>query len=482
MRSSRSPVAFIGVLVVLVIAVAGYFLFKDTTPPEITLSPEAARVSPGQKFSVTARDSGSGIRSITVTIRKNSQIQILAQETFADKAKEKTIEFALKDTFLRDGQFTLVLNATDGSFAGFGQGNSATREFTMTMDTTPPKVAFTTVYPYVRRGGSGCVSYTVSRDVEATGIQVGDLYFPGYKLDTGEYVCFFAFPYFLESQEFQPSLVVTDFAGNKTLMRVPVYRLGQKFKTDTVRVSDRFFDLKMPEFKAFFHEVADNPTLFNKVNGELRRSNAQKLLEIGRKSSPKALWNDAFLPLPNAAVKAGFAEHRTYFYNEAKLDVDATHLGLDLASLAHSPVPAGNDGVVVFADYLGIYGNLVVIDHGLGLQSLYSHLSEIAVTTGENVTRGHIIGRTGSTGMAVGDHLHFGILISGFEVSPIEWLDRKWIKDTITNRLHEAGITALALVENASDAKPAEAVANPEKQSSAKQAPVKQKDAKKKKR
>ena len=145
------------------------------------------------------------------------------------------------------------------------------------------------------------------------------------------------------------------------------------------------------------------------------------------------------MPLPNAAVKAGFAEHRSYLYNDVKQEVEATHLGLDLASIARSPVPAGNDGIVVFADYLGIYGNVVVIDHGLGLQSLYSHMSEISVETGQTVTRGEPIGRTGATGMAVGDHLHFGILISGLEVSPIEWLDSKWIRDNITDRLIEAG-------------------------------------------
>ncbi|CAK7013849.1 MAG: hypothetical protein DELT_02173 [Desulfovibrio sp.] len=447
MRSSRSPIAVIGVILVLAIVVVGYFLFKDTAQPEITLAPEVKSVTPGQKFTVSATDEGSGIRSITVTIRKNSQMQVLVKETFTDKAKNKTVEFALKDTFLRDGQFTLVLNAADASFAGFGQGNSTTREFTMHMDTTPPKVAFKTAYPYVRRGGSGCVSYTVSREVEATGIQVGNLYFPGFQQENGEYICFFAFPYFLDGADFQPELVVTDLAGNKSLTRVPLYRVKQRFKTDTVRIDDRFFARKLPEFKAFYPEISDPLTLFNKVNGELRQSNAKKLLEIGQKSSAKALWNDSFMPLPNAAVKAGFAEHRTYLYNDVKQDVEATHLGLDLASIARSPVPAGNDGVVVFADYLGIYGNLVVLDHGLGLQSLYSHLSEISVKTGDTVTRGQTLGRTGVSGMAVGDHLHFGILISGFEVSPIEWLDRKWIKDNITDRLQEAETPGPTLVE-----------------------------------
>ncbi|MCC8193946.1 MAG: peptidoglycan DD-metalloendopeptidase family protein [Deltaproteobacteria bacterium] len=450
MRLPFSPVVVIGAIVLGIVGGTAYFLFKDTTPPEIALAPETKVVTPGQKFTVTASDAASGIRSITVTIRKNSQAQVLAKNTYPDKAGTKTAEFAFKDTFLRDGAFTLVVNAADASFAGFGQGNSTTKEYAMTMDTTPPKVTIKTSYPYVRRGGSGCVSFTVSREVDAAGITVNDAYFPGYRQENGDYICFFPFPYSMEGQDYQPYIVVTDQAGNKSETRVPLYRVKQRFKTDTVRINDRFFDLKLPEFKAFYPEVTDPLTLFNLVNGELRRSNAVKLMEIGQKSAPRALWNDAFLPLPNAAVKAGFAEHRAYLYNDVKQDVEATHLGLDLASIARSPVPAGNDGVVVFADYLGIYGNVVVLDHGLGLQSLYSHLSEISVTVGQTVTRGETLGRTGATGMAVGDHLHFGILISGFEVSPVEWLDRKWIRDNITDRLQEAGTPGPELVAPAS--------------------------------
>lgn len=449
MRLFRSPALFFGVIVIVLIVGGGYFLFKDTTPPEIALSPATNRVVPGQKFTVTASDADSGIRSVTVIIRKNSQMQVLAKNTYEDRAGKQVAEFALKDTFLRDGAFTLLVNATDASFAGFGQGNSITREFNMIMDTTPPKIEVKTAYPYVRRGGSGCVSYKVNREVAATAVKVGDLYFPGFLQENGDWICFFAFPYFMTGQEYQPELIVTDLAGNKSATRLPVYRVNQIFRKDTIRINDRFLESKMPEFAAMAPGTTSFLELFNKVNGEIRQGNARKLMEIGRESAPKALWDNAFMALPGGAVRAGFAEHRTYLYNDVKQEIEATHLGLDLASTARSPVPAGNNGTVVFADYLGIYGNLVVIDHGLGLQSLYSHLSEISVSVGQNVARGEIIGRTGASGMAVGDHLHFGILISGLEVSPIEWLDRKWIRDNITDRLKEAGTPGPQLLEAA---------------------------------
>jgi len=103
--------------------------------------------------------------------------------------------------------------------------------------------------------------------------------------------------------------------------------------------------------------------------------------------------------------------------------------------VANAPVPAANTGRIVYAAFLGIYGNCVIIDHGLGLQSLYSHLDEISVTMGAQVNRGDIIGKTGTTGLAGGDHLHFGMVIGGLQVSPVEWWDDHWIKDNILAHL-----------------------------------------------
>jgi murein DD-endopeptidase MepM/ murein hydrolase activator NlpD len=146
------------------------------------------------------------------------------------------------------------------------------------------------------------------------------------------------------------------------------------------------------------------------------------------------LWSGRFLNLPNASNRAGFADHRAYIYNGQQVD-DQYHLGLDMASIARAPIPAANNGTVVFADDMGIYGLCVVVDHGLGLQTLYAHLSEIHVKDGDTVQRGDILGLTGTTGMAGGDHLHFGVILSGLPVQPLEWLDPRWIKHNITDRL-----------------------------------------------
>ena len=141
--------------------------------------------------------------------------------------------------------------------------------------------------------------------------------------------------------------------------------------------------------------------------------------------------------MPNGKETASFGEERTYFYSGRVID-HQDHLGYDLAVTKHAPVPAANSGIVVFAGFFGIYGNAVVIDHGYGLQSIYGHLSSIAVTEGQDVSIGDIIGRTGETGLAGGDHLHFGTLLQGLPVDPREWWDGHWIRDRISRKLEWA--------------------------------------------
>jgi murein DD-endopeptidase MepM/ murein hydrolase activator NlpD len=129
-----------------------------------------------------------------------------------------------------------------------------------------------------------------------------------------------------------------------------------------------------------------------------------------------------------------FADHRTYYFEGREVDQE-DHLGFDLASVTHADVPASNSGVVVMAKYFGIYGNAVVIDHGYGLMTLYAHLSQIAVKVGDEVRRAQVIGRSGQTGLAGGDHLHFSFLLQGLPVRPVEWWDAHWIQDRIQRKL-----------------------------------------------
>ena len=158
------------------------------------------------------------------------------------------------------------------------------------------------------------------------------------------------------------------------------------------------------------------------------------------------LWNGPFHQLGNSAVESKFADHRTYFYQGQEVD-QQVHLGFDLAVTANVPVLAGNSGTVLYADYLGIYGNTVILDHGMGVQSLYGHLSAIDVRPGERVEKNQPMGRSGMTGLAAGDHLHFTMLVGGHPVSCVEWWDPHWIEDRVVRKIREAQATPRPGVE-----------------------------------
>ena len=230
--------------------------------------------------------------------------------------------------------------------------------------------------------------------------------------------------------------VAADQAGNRRTVWLDAVVHPRRFAEKSLELSDDFLSRKVPELLQANGLPGDGDLVagYLRVNRELRVATEKRLRDLCRDSAPEPLWEGAFLRQPGSDPLSGFADHRTYLYRGQPID-HQTHLGFDLASYRGSPVPAGNNGRVVFAAPLGIYGNTVVLDHGFGLFSLYGHLSEIAATVGATVKRGDIIGKTGDTGLAAGDHLHFSIMIHGVHVDPVEWWDAHWIHDHVESRL-----------------------------------------------
>ena len=182
-------------------------------------------------------------------------------------------------------------------------------------------------------------------------------------------------------------------------------------------------------------------TPFLAINGELRRANAAAIAALAKKTSASKLWSGPFTQLGNSKVEAAFADHRTYVYKGKEVD-QQVHLGFDLAVTSRVPIVSANAGTVLNASWLGIYGNCVIVDHGMGVQSLYGHLSSFDVKVGDTVTKGQTVGRSGMTGLAGGDHLHFTMLVNGQMVNPVEWWDPHWIDDRVQRKLGEAGAPA----------------------------------------
>lgn len=424
---------FITVLVLGCFGAAGwYFFLIDKVAPELTLAPETEFASVNVPFSVTATD-GAGIRHLKVTAVQGQKQAVLAEKAYNSPQREAKENFTLKGAGFADGPLSIQVEATDRSLYNFGAGNSAVIAKTVTMDSTPPAVAVNSLNHIVRQGGTAFVVYSISEEPGKNGVKLGDAFYPGYKLKSGNYAAFFPFPYDMDPADFTPVVLAADKAGNESGASFRVQAIPRKFKSDKINLSDNFLQAIRPQFQTAFPDVQDPLELYLKVNNDMRRDNRAKLKEIAKKTAHEMLWDKAFLRLPNSAPRAGFADERAYIYQGREVDRQ-THLGVDLASLSAAEVPAANAGTVIFTGPFGIYGNAIILDHGMGLQTLYAHLSRIGVKEGDQVKKGQTIGNTGATGLAGGDHLHFGVLIDGVPVTPVEWWDQHWIDDNVTNK------------------------------------------------
>jgi hypothetical protein len=299
----------------------------------------------------------------------------------------------------------------------------------------PPSVSADGFQHYINQGGSEMALLTPSGSWTEAGVRVGkDTYrsFPVTGSAT-QRLALFAYPWDLPIDT-APVVFAKNSAGTEATARFWFKVFPKKFRMRDLAIDDKFLDKVVNQIDP--NGSGDLLTRFLKINGEMRRANNQTLADLRLKTAEKFFWTEPFLQLANSKVESEFADVRSYIYKGKKVD-QQVHLGFDLAVTAHTPVLAANDGKVVWAAPLGIYGNCIVVDHGYGLQSIYGHLSAIAVREGDMVKRGQEMGKSGSTGLAGGDHLHYSMQVGGVEVNPVEWWDEHWIKDHVQNRFKQ---------------------------------------------
>jgi murein DD-endopeptidase MepM/ murein hydrolase activator NlpD len=454
-------IGFLLIIVVIGLIAAAIYLAPrfERSSPQIKLpDSDVLGLSPVE---VTIDDAGAGLKSLTATLSVGGSEHTLISEQYAQPVSEKKFSFNLpKIASVKEGPAVLRISARDASLWNFFRGNETVIQKNLTIDVTPPTVELIADDRYVNFGGVGSIVYKASADATTTGVRIGNYFFPGFKGQIKDqpdyYIALFAHPYNVPA-DVKAVLVATDKAGNSKQLPL-VYELKNvKYKKSTIPLTDNFLQTKVVPL---LHDAAARQgtpkDIFVAVNKNLRRENEDKIIEVTSKATPSILWKDAFSQLSNSKVEANFADERTYVYNKQPVDT-AYHLGYDLSVTKHYPVEAANSGTVAFAGDLGIYGNAVILDHGLGLFSLYGHLSSIDVKVGDAVQKRQILGKTGETGLAAGDHLHYGVYLDGVAVLPVEWWDQKWINDNIAPKL--AGKSSEAVAESRRAARPHKAAA-----------------------
>ena len=383
----------------LAIALAGSALWAFNTilefeKPAIVLKDDLSTIGPGKSIAVTVSDQKSGIRNVSVTISQEGRDQVVLSENYAGGTREQTLspELNLRGLHLKDGPATITIAAEDHSWLK----NRTTLSVETAIDTVPPQIGMISSAHNVNAGGTGVALYRVSEEVIRTGIRVGDRFFHGYPYAIQGKPChivYFAIPASASQGGLKILITARDKAGNESSVALPHLVREKKFKADQITLSRAFLEQKMPEFRQHDPRVPATPLeAFLFVNETLRVENTKTIQAAGSKSQPKALWEGTFLRMKNAAPMAGFAQARTYFF-EGMAVSKSTHYGVDLASTERAPIESANNGVVVFTGYLGIYGNTVIVDHGLGLSSLYAHLSDIGVKVGTECGSGRNPGR-----------------------------------------------------------------------------------------
>jgi murein DD-endopeptidase MepM/ murein hydrolase activator NlpD len=353
---------------------------------------------------------------------------------------------------LKSGAARIVASASRAVVYGIRTVEStASRDVQVRLER--PRISIVSTHHYVNHGGSEMAVYRVTPSDVTSGVLVGDVEYPGYPAtganvdgirisDPDLRIAFFAL---LHDQDLNTPirLFARDEAGNSARADFDYRAFSKPFKRSRIELDDRFLDRVVPAILEGTTEVkpeGDPLAKFLVINGDLRRKNAEKIASFAAQTSPEILWGGTvFHPFRNNAVESAFADHRTYIYKGKDVD-QQVHLGFDLASFTGTPIVAANRGKVVFADELGIYGNCVILDHGMGLQSLYAHLSSVGVSVGQLVESETELGRSGSTGLAGGDHLHFTMLLGGNAITPIDWWSGQWVQDRILRKLGDAGL------------------------------------------
>jgi len=416
----------------------------ERVPPKISV-PSSLFWNLKQPLKVHLSDS-SGIRSYKVILNDGKSDFTVLDEKVQNPQQELdiTVQLPKAGWDRRTKSATMTIVATDVSQWNFMKGNVSTKVVKITIDSKRPQVFVLSNSYKIVRGGSALVVFG-AKDEHLDRVEVHTNFDKVFKPEPfykdGYYVALIAWP--VTQKSFRAWVEVTDLAGNRSKAHIPLYVENHRYRHSKIKLKKRFLEGKIADLSTEFDETANISVplqQFKLINETVREKNEDLIHSLSTNVSDVLIkhWNiKPFYPLKNAKKVASFGDHRFYYYN-GKLLSESYHLGLDLASIKMAKIVSSNPGRVVFANYNGIYGNMPMIDHGLGLYTLYGHCSTILVKEGDIVNRGSVIAKTGKTGLALGDHLHFGIVVQGVEVRPAEWMDGHWIHDNINSVMETA--------------------------------------------
>lgn len=457
------PLTPLKILMVFIAILAGIFIytckFFSHNPPTIkafiyvdptTKIPldDVSGWNPDYRIALNADDE-NGIKFYKIRATTNDGLVVLnKEETIMNKPKSIQLWLPKPDINLPDGTILHYdIAITNWNNANFFKGDTIKKKLTLTISTQKPVIEIIASSNKINYGGSALVIFKVnSFDIKELKISNGSENFKAFPfLKEGYYAVILAWG--VQNRSFRATISATDSALNNKIITIPLIKIPIKYADSTLKLKEEFLEDKMQSLiesidRTYPESIQSNFAKFRYINEKVRLEDEEMIRFVTTQNldstSPLTPPNwDKFVPLKSYVIVGRFGDSRTYVSSKGEKSL-SVHLGLDIASIKNDQIFNSNVGKVLLAKQLGVYGKTILINHGFGLSTLYSHLDQISVSQGEVVYSGSILGLSGQTGWAFGDHLHFGVLIQGIPVRCAEWLDSKWIQHNITNVFEKA--------------------------------------------
>jgi len=435
-------------LLLMAISVVVFIYFSpifEKIPPKI-IAPEKIYANEKTVIKFTLTDNKS-IQNCKVILSANGKELPIYSQNFLLKDKKKDIEIKIPQEIIKSNiiKWDIEIVANDNSLWNFTLGNKARYKSKLIIDKTPPVIKPIAYSKNVLKGGSGVVIFKAIDDslknlfiYAGNGVKFKPI---KYKKD-GIYATLIVWPF--NHDNFNPVIVAIDSAGNIAKYALYINKLYKKYRVSKIKATNRFINGKILDLASIdpdYSKITNKLEKFRAINELMRKKNENYIHSLTKKITPfENSWTiKPFKPLHGSKKISGFGTKRFYYYGSADNIISTSyHVGYDFANIKHDNLYASNEGRVVSIKNNGIYGNMPLIDHGFGLYSLYGHCSSILVEKGQKLQGDEVIAKTGTSGLALGDHVHFGILIQGVETYPLEWMRKKWIDEHIINIFKKA--------------------------------------------
>ncbi|MCB0329417.1 MAG: M23 family metallopeptidase [Bdellovibrionales bacterium] len=471
-RDQRGRISITVILIVVIVAafvpvaVLGwqeiYQGFLERSQPIISIEKPRGIGKAPVRLVIDFEDNGAGLDEIVVRVTQKGITRELERQSLGGAAKKSvTLHLPGRESGFEEGVVQFQVRAFDRSL----WSNTTEENFDLTVDYRSPAIEVLSDQHNARVGGVQLLIYrAVDETLSISGVKVGRETFIGYPArlldtdlqDTDLFAVVYAIPLRSGNGESPtPKVFADDAVGNTQLVDFYSKETERKLRPRKVELSDTCLrsqvhplaeqslavltDLLAPgEERYQFQTGAGSPARyleeFKLLNEDLRPVNDSRLATVTKGTRYQRYWDQAFLAQAGT-VRYGSGE-RLAFFGAGRVISDLPHIGYFYRErFAGQEVVAANSGIVVLAAAEGVYGQTIVIDHGLGVFSIYGHLSKIDVARGDTVEIGDIIGEMGKTGLICESGVFYQMRVQGVPVEPAEWLSRAWFNDHIEGKV-----------------------------------------------